>query len=103
MTVNGLNVDPAKLREAATFYDRVADQCAAARAEHARTVAESESWGPLFAEARRAAVEAVNARESALLAEESKNRSMADQLRASATQFDAMDEQNAANLTISRE
>jgi Excreted virulence factor EspC, type VII ESX diderm len=103
MTVNGLNVDPAMLREAATFYDGVADRCAAARAEHARTVAESESWGPLFAEARRAAVEAVNARESALLAEESKNRAMADQLRASATRFDAMDEQNSANLTISPE
>ena len=25
MTVNGLNVDPAKLREAATYYDGVAD------------------------------------------------------------------------------
>ena len=102
MTVNGLNVDPAKLREAATYYDGVADTCAAARGEHGRTVAESESWG-LFAESRRATVEAVNARESALLAEESKNRAMADQLRASAAQFEAMEEQNATNLTISPE
>ena len=45
----------------------------------------------------------MNARESALLAEESKNRAMADQLRASAAQFEAMEEQNATNLTISPE
>ena len=103
MTVNGLNVDPTKLREAAAYYDTMADQCAAARAEHGRTVAESESWGPLFAESRRAAVEAVNARENALLAEETKNRQMADQLRTAAAQFEATDEHNAARLTITSE
>lgn len=103
MDVSNLQVEPAKLREAAVYYDSLADNCAAARAEHARTVAESESWGPLFHEARRAAVDAVNARERALTTEERKNRQMAEQLRKAAAEFEAMNEQNAANLTISTE
>jgi hypothetical protein len=101
MNVSDLQVDPVKLREAATYYDNVADKCAAARAEHARTVAEAESWGPLFFESRRAAVDAVNARENALVAEERKNREMAEQLRNSASEFEAMNAKNAADLTIS--
>ncbi|KWX20453.1 hypothetical protein AFM11_30200 [Mycolicibacterium wolinskyi] len=88
------------LRQAATRYDRVADQIAAARAEHARAVAETETWGPLFYESRRAAVEAINKREQALLTEEKKNRDMATGLRTAAARFDNMTAENASNLTI---
>jgi hypothetical protein len=103
MDVSGLQVDPDKLRQAADYYESAADRCAAARSDHPRAVAESESWGPLFHEARRAAVDAVNARERALMTEEAKNRQMADQLRRTAADFEAMNAQNAAKLTISTE
>jgi hypothetical protein len=38
-----------------------------------------------------------------LIAEEAKNRAMAEQLRKSATEYEAMNAENAARLTISTE
>jgi hypothetical protein len=103
MAMDKLAVDPDTLRAAAARYDGIADECAAARAENARAVEETATWGPLFHESRRAAVEAINAREAALNAEEAKNRAMAEQLRKSATEYEAMNAENAARLTISTE
>jgi hypothetical protein len=99
MAVN-LQFSADDLRQAASYYDKVAQQCADARAEHPRAVSETESWGPLFHESRRAAVEAINKREQALLTEEKKNRELAAALRIAATAFDNMTAENAANLTI---
>ncbi len=103
MAMDKLAVDPGKLREAATRYDAIADECAAARADNARAFEEAGTWGPLFHESRRAAVDAINAREAALIAEEAKNRALAEQLRKSATEYEAMNADNAARLTISTE
>lgn len=103
MAMDKLAVDPGKLREAATRYDSIADECATARADNARAFEEAGTWGPLFHESRRAAVDAINAREAALSAEEAKNRAMAAQLRKSATEYEAMNADNAARLTISTE
>ena len=102
MTVSDqLQVDPAQLREWAGAHDQAAEHCKAARAEHPQTIAAAQSWGPLFHEARLAAVNAVNAREAALQSEENRHRNMADQLRQAAGQFEQMNEQNRSNLTIS--
>lgn len=102
MAVNeqALQVDPTQLIQWAIAHEQAADACAAARAEHPRTVAAAQSWGPLFHEARRATVEAVNAREAALLAAEQRHRAMADELRRSGAEFEAMNAANRANLTI---
>nr|VTP02315.1 hypothetical protein BIN_B_04466 [Mycobacterium riyadhense] len=103
MTVNNqaLQVEPGQLAEWALAHEQAAEACAAARADHARTVAAAQSWGPLFYEARRAAVEAVNAREAALETQESRHRAMAEQLRSSGAQLQAMNAANQADLTIS--
>ncbi|MDO3240980.1 type VII secretion target [Mycobacteroides abscessus subsp. abscessus] len=99
MSVN-LQFSADDLRQAAIYYDKVAQQCADARAEHSRAVTETESWGPLFYESRRAAVEAINKREQALQTEENKNRELASALRNAATAFDNMTAENVSNLTI---
>lgn len=102
MTVNDqLQVDPAQLRIWASAHDAAAEQISAARAEHQQTIAAAQSWGPLFYEARRAAVDAVNARDAALLTEENRHRDMAAQLRTAAAEFERMNQQNVSNLTIS--
>ena len=98
-----LEVDPDQLRQWATAHDQAADACRAALQDHAQTIAAAQSWGPLFYEARRAAVDAVNAREAALIGEEERHRAMARELRSSADKFDAMNAANQANLTITTE
>jgi hypothetical protein len=96
-----LNLD--ELRQWATAHDAAADACRAALQDHAHTIAAAQSWGPLFYEARRAAVDAVNAREAALVAEEEQHRAMSRELRCSADKFDAMNAANQASLTITTE
>ena len=100
MAMENLQVDPVKLRQEALHYDAAADACAAARAEHPKTVAATQSWGPLFYESRRAAIESVNAREAALIREEQKNRAMAAQLRLSATRYESADEAGRRKMTV---
>ena len=96
-----LHVTPAEMIRWALAHERAADACASARAEHPRTIEAAQSWGPLFHEARRATVEAVNARERALLAQEERHRAMAQELRTGAARMEQMNAENQANLTIS--
>ncbi|WP_454561768.1 type VII secretion target [Mycobacterium haemophilum] len=103
MSEQRLEVDADQLRQWATAHDQAADACTAALQDDAQTIAAAQSWGPLFSAARRAAVDAVNAREAALITEEQRHRAMARELRASADKFDAMNAANQANLTITTE
>lgn len=98
-----LQVDGGQLRQWAAAHDQAADACKAALQDDAHTIAAAQSWGPMFYEAHRAAVDAVNARESVLVTEEQQHRAMARELRASAEKFDAMNADNQANLTITSE
>lgn len=98
-----LEVDFNQLRQWATAHDQAADACRAALQDHARTIAAAQSWGPLFYEARRATVDAVNAREATLIAEEQRHRAMARELWSSAEKFDEMNAANQADLTITTE
>ncbi|MDP7732912.1 MULTISPECIES: type VII secretion target [Mycobacterium] len=102
MAVNdqALQADPAQLLQWAISHEQAAEACAAARAEHPNTVAAAHSWGPMMYELRRATIDAVNAREAALQAQEQRHRAMAAQLRTGATKFGAMNAANTANLTI---
>jgi hypothetical protein len=95
-----LQVQPAQLMAWAASHDEAAEACLSARADHPRVLEAAESWGPLFHEARRAVVEAVNARESALAELSARHRATAQQLRASAARLGAMDSENRADLTI---
>lgn len=95
-----LHVDPDQLLQWAVAHEQSAEDCVAARAEHPAKIAQFESWGPIAHESRKAGIEAVNARETFLLDQERKHRAMAAQLRASAAQFGAMNDANAAALAI---
>jgi hypothetical protein len=101
--MNQLRFTSDDLRQAAAKYEETADQYAAARKDNARAAQDTESWGPLAYESRRAAIDAINARERRLEAEEDKNRAMASQLYQTAAQFDAMTAQNARDLTITQD
>ncbi|MEE6140481.1 type VII secretion target [Mycobacterium sp. 050128] len=103
MTVNeqALQVNTDDLITWAIAHENAAEACEQARADHAHAVAAAQSWGPLFYEARRAAVAAVNDRETALRDQQERHEAMAQQLRKAAAQMAEMDAANRANLTIS--
>ena len=100
MSVNQTQVDPTRLIEWAVAHENAAEACAAARSQHPKTVAAAASWGPLYRDARRAAIDAVNAREAALIREEERHRAMAAALRKSAAVMAEMNAQNTSALTI---
>ena len=86
-----LQVTPPEMVQWALAHERAAEECASARADHPRTIEAAQSWGPLFYEARRATVQAVNARETALLAQEERHRAMAQELRTGAARLEAVE------------
>ena len=96
-----LQVSPTDLIKWALAHEKAADACAQARSDNQRTAAAAASWGPMFHEARRATIAAVNAREATLVAQEERHRAMAQQLRNGAAQMEEMNAQNRASLTIS--
>jgi hypothetical protein len=101
MSEQTLQVRPTDLIRWALAHEKAAEGCATARSDNQRTADAAASWGPMFHEARRATVDAVNAREATLLAQEQRHRDMAEQLRRGAAQMEEMDAQNRAQLTIS--
>lgn len=95
-------VDPTKMVEWARQHELAAERCAAARKEHPRTIAAAASWGPMFADARKAAVDAVNAREAALIEQENRHREMALTLKRGAAVMQAEFDENQRNLRLSQ-
>jgi hypothetical protein len=93
---------PEKLVEWARQHELAAERCVAARREHPRTIAAAASWGPMFADARKAAVDAVNAREAALIHQEHRHRAMARNLQQGAAVMQAKFDENARNLRLSQ-
>jgi len=98
-----LEVTPGQLREWAVSHDRAAEACAAARQDSEQTLAAAQTWGPLFHEARRAAQDAVTARDETLASEQRRHEAMARQLRSAADQFEEMDATNRSGLTLRAE
>jgi hypothetical protein len=98
MSVGRIEVDPAALARWATNHDAAAQDLEGARADGAKIVEATDSWGAMFHEARRAAQEVIEARERALAAQAERHRNMADQLRVGGAAFAAMNEDNAADL-----
>jgi hypothetical protein len=101
MSEQTLQVSPTELINWALAHERAADGCATARSDNQRTAAAAASWGPMFHEARRSTINAVNAREQTLLAQEQRHRATAQQLRKAAAEMDEMNARNRAALTIS--
>ena len=101
MSEQTLQVSPTDLIKWALAHEKAAEACATARADNQRTAAAAASWGPMFHEARRSTINAVNAREATLLAQEQRHRAMAEQLRKGAAEMEEMNAQNRAKLTIS--
>lgn len=98
-----LEVRPDQLRDWAVAHDRAAASCASARADAEQTLAAARSWGPQFYEARRAAEEAVAARDATMAAQQQRHEEMARQLRAAAERFETMDAANRDRLTLPAE
>lgn len=101
MSEQTLQVSPTDLIKWALAHEKAADACAQARSDNQHTAAAAASWGPMFHEARRATIAAVNAREATLVAQEQRHRAMAEQLRKGAAEMEEMNAQNRASLTIS--
>lgn len=100
MSSNDLQADPDKLRQWAVAHDRAADACQAARRECDGQLEQVRSWGPLYREARVAAVEAINARAAALQSEGQKHQDMAHQLRVGAQRLEEMQTENRGRLRL---
>lgn len=95
MSMEPIQVDPATLQKMATNHDSAAQACTAARADSAQVLADADSWGPLFYEARRAAEEVAEARDSALSTQARRHEEMAEQLRRGGVVFTEMNQANA--------
>jgi hypothetical protein len=100
MSEQTLQVSPTELIKWALTHERAAELCAEARSDNQRTAAAAASWGPIFHEAHRSTINAVNAREATLLAQEQRHRATAEQLRKGAAEMEEMNAQNRATLTI---
>ncbi|SKS74757.1 Protein of uncharacterised function (DUF2580) [Mycobacteroides abscessus subsp. bolletii] len=98
MTMEPIQVDPATLQKMATNHDSAAQACTAARADGAQVLADADSWGPLFYEARRAAEEVTEARDAALREQARRHEAMAEQLRRGGVVFSEMNQANAEAL-----
>jgi hypothetical protein len=96
-----LEVDPAELRRRAEQHAQAIDTIKAARSDNERMNSEAETLGPLYHQVR-ASVSAVTAkRDQALASEQQRHEQMRDGLLASAAEYERVESENRARLTIS--
>jgi hypothetical protein len=98
MTV--IRITPALLNQVAARHDGVADEIAVARGAEADILAAVATHGPIMHQFKAAAREAVQRRAAAFADHEAAHRSVADQLRSIAAQFEEQEEINAAAVRI---
>lgn len=98
MSMEPLAADPALMQRMATKHDDAAAELTGARNDHGQVLAAADSWGPLYYESRRAAQEAVEARDQALASQSQRHTNLADELRRGGTKFAEMNQANADDL-----
>lgn len=93
--------DPAELRRRAEVHAQAIDQIVAARADNERMTSESQTLGPLYHQVKAATAEVANIRDQALASELRRHKEMRDALLASAAEYERVESENRAQLTIS--
>lgn len=98
MSMEPIAADPALMQRMAAKHEDAATELTGARNDHGQVLSAADSWGPLFYESRRAAQEAVEARDQALAAQAHRHSSLAEQLRQGGSKFAEMNQNNADDL-----
>ncbi|MCH9729729.1 MAG: ESX-1 secretion-associated protein [Actinomycetia bacterium] len=96
-----LEVDPGELRRRAEQHAQAIDQIKAARADNERMTSEASTLGPLYHQVRASVSEVTSMRDSALASEQLRHEQMRDALLASAIDYERIEAENRAGLTIS--
>jgi hypothetical protein len=96
-----LEVDPAELRRRAEQHAQACDEIKAARADNARMNSEADTLGPLYHQVRASIREVTSVRDQALASEQQRHERMREALLVSAADYERMDAENRARVTIS--
>src|SRR5690348_15574168 len=96
-----LEVDPAELRRRAELHAQAIDQIKAARTDNERMNSEAETLGPLYHQVRTSIHEVTSKRDQALASEQQRHEQMRDALLGSAAEYERVEAENRARLTIS--
>lgn len=96
-----LEVDPAELRRRAEQHAQAIDEIKAARSDNDRMNNEAQTLGPLYHQVRASVNEVTAKRDAALASEQRRHEEMRDGLLASAAEYERVESENRARLTIS--
>ena len=96
-----LEVDPAELRRRAELHAQAIDQIKTARADNDRMNSEAQTLGPLYHQVRASVSDVTAKRDQALATEQQRHEQMRDGLLASAAEYERVESENRARLTIS--
>lgn len=96
-----LEVDPAELRRLAEMHAQAADTIKAARADKERMNSDAQTLGPLYHQVRAAVSEATSKRDQALAFQQQRHEQMREALLVSAAEYERVEAENRAHLTIS--
>lgn len=94
-------VDPDELRRRAEVHAKAIDEIRAARADNERMTSEAETLGPLYHQVKASVNVVATQREQALTSEERRHQAMRDSLLAAATEYERIESENQARLSIS--
>jgi hypothetical protein len=94
-------VNPADLRRRAEVHAQAVDEIKAARADNQRMTTEAQTLGPLYHQVKAATKDVAAKRDAALASEQRRHEQMRDSLLQSASEYERMESENQAKLTIS--
>ncbi|MDT5078143.1 MAG: hypothetical protein QOJ80_2780 [Mycobacterium sp.] len=94
-------VDPADLRRRAEVHAQAIDEISAARADNERMTTEAQTLGPLYHQVKASVNEVAAKRDAALASEQRRHEEMRDALLTSASEYERIESENRAQLTIS--
>jgi small-conductance mechanosensitive channel len=92
---------PDELRRRAEVHAQAIDQIVAARADNERMTSEAQTLGPLYHQVKASVNEVARRRDAALASEQRRHEQMRDALLASAADYERVEAENRARVTIS--
>ncbi|QFS94771.1 type VII secretion target [Mycolicibacterium neoaurum] len=96
-----VQVDPSELRRRAEVHAQAIDQIVAARADNERMTTEAQTLGPLYHQVKASVSEVAAKRDAALASEQARHEQMRDALLTSAAEYERVEAENRARVTIS--
>lgn len=94
-------VDPAELRRRAEVHAQAIDGIKAARADNERMTSEARTLGPLYHQVKASVNVVATQRDQALASEQQRHEQMREALLTSAAEYERLEAENQARLTIS--